>query len=136
MDGAARLLRRRQTKVPRYVSRCVIKKILQIALLASAVFGLRCICCDKHEFHPNENVWKKRFRLRNVETTCWLLALQLPLQQGDLDTGGRDVESGHAGSLICIACVAGFVFGGDVLRVFHGDECLTIPPREADNVHK
>ena len=32
--------------------------------------------------------------------------------------------------------LAGFVFGGDVLRLFHGDECLTIPPREADNVHK
>ena len=32
--------------------------------------------------------------------------------------------------------LAGFVFGGDVLRLFHGDECLTIPPRETDNVHK
>ncbi len=29
----------------------------------------------------------------------------------------------------------GYVFGGDVLRVFHGDECLTIPPRETENVH-
>ncbi len=23
-----------------------------------------------------------------------------------------------------------------MLRLFHGDECLTIPPRETDNVHK
>uniref|UniRef100_X1Z8I7 Ryanodine receptor n=1 Tax=Capitella teleta TaxID=283909 RepID=X1Z8I7_CAPTE len=30
----------------------------------------------------------------------------------------------------------GFVFGGDVLRLFHGDECLTIPPRDGENVNK
>ncbi|KAI0239122.1 Ryanodine receptor [Lamellibrachia satsuma] len=29
----------------------------------------------------------------------------------------------------------GFVFGGDVLRLFHGDECLTIPSRDSENVN-
>lgn len=30
----------------------------------------------------------------------------------------------------------GYVFGGDVLRLLHGDECLTIPQREMENVDK
>jgi len=35
-------------------------------------------------------------------------------------------------------CIAGFVFGGDVLRLFHGhmDECLTIPEAGSDNEFK
>lgn len=28
--------------------------------------------------------------------------------------------------------LTGFVFGGDVLRMFHGDECLTIPARDME----
>jgi len=28
----------------------------------------------------------------------------------------------------------GYVFGGEVLRIMHGDECVTIPPRDTENV--
>jgi len=30
----------------------------------------------------------------------------------------------------------GFVFGGDVLRLFHGDECLTIPARDVETAQR
>jgi hypothetical protein len=30
----------------------------------------------------------------------------------------------------------GFAFGGDVLRLFHGDECLTIPAHDVETAQR
>ena len=37
--------------------------------------------------------------------------------------------------IIFLACI-GYVFGGDVLRLYHGDECLTIPAHDVESAQR
>ena len=35
--------------------------------------------------------------------------------------------------LLTFCSCVGYVFGGDVLRLYHGDECLTIPAHDVES---